>query len=212
MFKKLCSFTMLCVLIFGISFAFVPRYDIEENLNLTKELDKWEPTIKDIASVSKKSSVTYDATNDVLSLLETSANKIGESAKKEKVADVSEPVTKNNISITEFEIQLIALITMAEAEGEPEYGQRLVIDTILNRVDSERFPNTVTEVVYQKNQYECVTNGRVDRCYVKDDILQLVREEIKNRTNSDVIFFRTKHYSPYGTPMFRECCHYFSSL
>lgn len=33
---------------------------------------------------------------------------------------------------------------MAEAEGEPEEGQRLVIDTILNRVDDPCFPTMST--------------------------------------------------------------------
>ena len=122
-----------------------------------------------------------------------------------------EPVATPQTDISEEEIRLIALITMAEAEAEPEYGQRLVIDTILNRKDHEAFPDTVTEVVYQKNQFECVSNGRVDRCYVKEELVQMVREEIANRTNYDVIFFRTKHYSEYGTPLFRECCHYFSA-
>ena len=37
------------------------------------------------------------------------------------------------------DIELIALVTMAEAEGECEEGKRLVIDTILNRVDSVYF-------------------------------------------------------------------------
>ena len=32
------------------------------------------------------------------------------------------------------DIELIAIVTMAEAEGECEEGKRLVIDTILNRV------------------------------------------------------------------------------
>ena len=45
------------------------------------------------------------------------------------------------------DISLIALVTMAEAEGECEEGKRLVIDTILNRVDSERFRNNVYDVV-----------------------------------------------------------------
>lgn len=129
----------------------------------------------------------------------------------EPVVVEPEPVTTPQTDISEEEIRLIALIVMAEAEAEPEYGQRLVIDTILNRKDHEAFPDTVTEVVYQKNQFECVSNGRADRCYVKEELVQMVREEIANRTNYDVIFFRTKHYSPYGTPLFRECCHYFSA-
>lgn len=127
----------------------------------------------------------------------------------EEPVSTAAPVTQTDIS--EEEIRLMALITMAEAEAEPELGQRLVIDTILNRKDHEAFPDTVTEVVYQKNQFECVSNGRADRCYVKEELVQMVREEIANRTNYDVIFFRTDHYSEYGTPLFRECCHYFSS-
>ena len=105
---------------------------------------------------------------------------------------------------TDEEIDLIALVTMAEAEGEPELGKRLVVDVILNRVDDPRFPNTVKGVIYQKKQFESMTNGRVDRCYVRDDIRALVEEEMLDRTNEHVIFFRTDHYHPYGTPMFSE--------
>ena len=50
------------------------------------------------------------------------------------------------------DIELIALVTMAEAEGECEEGKRLVIDTILNRIDSEHFPDTASGVIYQANQ------------------------------------------------------------
>ena len=60
------------------------------------------------------------------------------------------------------EIDLIALVTMAEAEGESELGKRLVIDTILNRVDAETHPNTVHDVIYQNGQFTSMTNGRVD--------------------------------------------------
>lgn len=112
---------------------------------------------------------------------------------------------------TEQEIDLMALITMAEAEGESEYGKRLVISTILNRVDSEHYPDNVTDVIYQKNQFSSIWDGRADRCYVKEEIRQLVKEEIENRTNNEVIFFMAGDYSDYGTPMFAEGGHYFSS-
>lgn len=51
---------------------------------------------------------------------------------------------------TQEEIELLAILTMAEAEGESELGQRLVIDTVLNRVDDPHFPDTISEVVWQK--------------------------------------------------------------
>lgn len=132
---------------------------------------------------------------------------------KEEIAVASVPVEEveePELGITEEEVELIAMVTMAEAEAEPELGQRLVIDTILNRVDGEHWPDTIEEVIYQPNQYTCMWNGRLDKCEVKDDICQLVREEVVNRTNSEVVFFRTQRYSNYGTPMFKVCCHYFS--
>lgn len=125
---------------------------------------------------------------------------------------VIEPVVVEEEEIlTEEEIELIALITMAEAEGEPEEGQRLVIDTILNRVDSELsyFPDTVYDVIYQKNAFSSVWDGRADKCYVMEELCQLVREEMVNRTNSDVLYFTAGNYGKYGTPAFSVANHYF---
>jgi N-acetylmuramoyl-L-alanine amidase len=107
------------------------------------------------------------------------------------------------------EIELIALVVMAEAEGESEEGKRLVIDTILNRVDGKYWPNTVNGVIYQANQFTSMWNGRVNRCYVKEDICQLVREELQSRTNTEVVFFTAGGYGRYGTPMFQVGNHYF---
>lgn len=112
--------------------------------------------------------------------------------------------------LTDEEVELIALLTMAEAEGESEYGQRLVIDSVLNRMDSEHFPDTVHDVIYQKNQYSSMTGERVTRCWVKEELCELVRSELKERTDYDVVFFRTKHYHTFGTPLFQVGSHYFS--
>ena len=113
--------------------------------------------------------------------------------------------------ISNEEFELLALVTMAEAEDESELGKRLVIDTVLNRVDSPHFPNTITDVIYQKHQFISMWNGRYKKTYVDDYIRNLVLEELKDRTNSDVIFFRMDRYSDYGTPLFKEDGHYFSA-
>lgn len=127
-----------------------------------------------------------------------------------EIAEIEESVIEQTFVMSEDEIELLALITMAEAEGESEYGQRLVIDTILNRIDCERFDDTLYEVIYAPGQFSSVHNGRMDRCYVKDDIYQIVIDEILNRTNDEVLYFTAGHYSAYGTPMFCEGNHYFS--
>ena len=133
-------------------------------------------------------------------------------AEEVAIVEVVEPVVVvEEPSVSEDEMELLALVTMAEAEGECEEGQRLVIDTILNRVDSGYFPDNITDVIYQKNQFTSMWNGRVKRCYVKDDIYKLVEEEIQNRTNYEVMFFTAGKYGKYGTPMFQVGGHYFSS-
>lgn len=113
--------------------------------------------------------------------------------------------------LSEEDIELLALITMAEAEGECEEGKRLVIDVVLNRMDSERFPDTVYEVIYQPGQFSPTWNGRLKRCEVREEICRLVREELESRTNDKVVFFTGGGYSAYGVPMFQVGGHYFSS-
>lgn len=139
-----------------------------------------------------------------------------ETTPKPKTVDIQGVVEKQKsepeIKMSKDDMKLIAQMTMAEAEGESEYGQRLVIDTILNRVDSSTFPDTVYGVLYQPYQFSSIKDGRFARCHVKKELYELVVEEVHNRTNYDVIFFRTGHYSKYGTPMFKEDSHYFNSL
>lgn len=140
-------------------------------------------------------------------------SKTEESADKEEI-EVSESTEEDPepvISTTKADIELLALVTMAEAEGESEYGKRLVIDTILNRVDHPLFPNTISGVIYEPSQFSSMWNGRVDKCYVRADIYKLVEQELKNRQNYDVIFFTAGRYSNYGTRLFSVGNHYFSS-
>lgn len=120
-------------------------------------------------------------------------------------------VTNANNNISKEDLELLALLTMAEAEGEPPYGQRLVVSTVLNRVDSEHFPNNIHDVIWEKNQFSPMWNGRIENCIVQDDIYQLVLEEVNSRTNKDIVFFNANTYSEYGTPVLNVGNHYFSS-
>lgn len=117
---------------------------------------------------------------------------------------------EDRCQFSQAEIELIALMTVAEAEDECEIGKRLVIDTVLNRIDSKNFPDDVCGVIFQPYQYQSMTNGCADCWEVTDDICELVRSECKHRLNSDVIFFNSECYSEYGTPLFCVQNHYFS--
>ena len=70
---------------------------------------------------------------------------------------------------------LLAKIAMAEAEGCDTYTKTLVIMTVLNRVWSDEFPDTIEEVIFQENQFSPIDNGRWDRVEPNDDCWEAVQ-------------------------------------
>ena len=173
----------------------------------------YQASIEDDGGQSSNNSVAIDDQIKQLKIaIVASPRVLVTSAEENEESNPELEILSEEPIMSEDDIELIALVTMGEAEGECEEGKRLVIDTILNRVDYDLyFPNTVKDVIYQRNQFECVTNGRLNRCYVDEYFCQLVREELEYRTNYDVMYFRADRYGEYGTPMFRVGNHYFSS-
>lgn len=64
--------------------------------------------------------------------------------------------------LTEEERYLLAKIAMAEAESEDTEGKALVICVVLNRTSSSVFPDRIEDVLYQKNQFSPIANGRFE--------------------------------------------------
>lgn len=62
-------------------------------------------------------------------------------------------------SYTKAELRLMAAIINCEAGAESYQGKLAVGIVIMNRVRSNKFPNTVKKVVYQKGQFSPVRNG-----------------------------------------------------
>jgi len=65
----------------------------------------------------------------------------------------------------QWEIDLLARLVQAEAGGEPYTGKVAVAASVLNRVRSSRYPNTLSGVIYQVvdgyYQYSPVLDGRI---------------------------------------------------
>lgn len=202
MFKR---FVAICILISFIPLpviASVATYEkpIVENVQIVEEKTTYvaeviEPSPEEVTTIISGSPIEQETTTEVV---------VPEVETETVVPD------KPAVKYTDEDVELLALIMLAEAEDQTELGQRLVVDVILNRVDSERHPDTIHAVVYQKNQFAVTTNGRLNRVTVTDEARALVREELESRTNYDVIYFRMDHYHGFGTPLFKEDDHYFS--
>ncbi len=62
---------------------------------------------------------------------------------------------------SQSDLDLLARVIHAEARGESYQGKVAVGAVLVNRVQSSKFPNTLSGVVYQKNAFETVSNGQI---------------------------------------------------
>ena len=71
------------------------------------------------------------------------------------------PETSKWGEITQEEKEILLQIAMAEAEGESTEGKAMVMAVVLNRMESEDFPDNMKEVVFQESQFAVMgKNGR----------------------------------------------------
>ena len=74
--------------------------------------------------------------------------------------DVSEQEQRSRVFVSEEEMELLARAVYSEARGEPFTGQVAVAGVIFNRVSSELFPNTISNVIFQPWQFTAVHDGQ----------------------------------------------------
>ena len=83
------------------------------------------------------------------------AAKAAEAARRQAILDAN--------GITEEDLYLLANIIYCEAGCEPYIGKVAVGNVVMNRVKSDRQPDTIKGVIYAKGQFSPVRNGSLDR-------------------------------------------------
>lgn len=110
---------------------------------------------------------------------------------------VEKPMYESTIGNKDWsaeEAYMLAKIAMAEAEGEDTEGKALVILTVLNRVWSDNFPDTIKGVIEQENAFTSYRNGRYDRVEPNEDCyraLKMVQTEHWDESQGALYFERT---------------------
>ncbi len=73
----------------------------------------------------------------------------------------SGPISSGDIAYQSDVLYWLSHIINAESGNQPLRGKIGVGNVVLNRVASSRFPNTVYEVIHQRNQFTPVANGSI---------------------------------------------------
>jgi spore germination cell wall hydrolase CwlJ-like protein len=82
-------------------------------------------------------------------------------ASQDKSKEITE--CKEVESYTKAELRLLSAIIFCEAGSESYTGKVAVGIVVMNRVRSSQFPNSIKEVVYQKNQFTPAKNGMLKK-------------------------------------------------
>ena len=112
---------------------------------------------------------------------------------KAEPAAKREQASTSEIHLNAADYECLLKIVESEAGVCDRKGKILVANVVLNRMNSSCFPDTVTEVVYQKNQFSPVENGSIDQVTVSDETKQAVSMALSGTDYSQgALFFAAR--------------------
>jgi len=99
----------------------------------------------------------------------------------QRVLTINE-IQKQEIILNEEDYRNLLRIVEAEAGGEDETGKLLVANVVLNRVEDPAFPDTVTDVIFQKEngvcQFSPISDGRFYKVTVSEGTVKAVERAL----------------------------------
>lgn len=100
---------------------------------------------------------------------------------EEETDDIEYEQLNQNYGFDDYDIYIWAKIVMAESEGESQLCKEYVAQTILNRVLSDEFPNTIDGVVFDGYQFSPTFDGRWERVEPNQDCYNAVSTVINSQ-------------------------------
>ena len=111
-------------------------------------------------------------------------------------AEEKERLERAVISYTEQDYQVLQKIVQAEAGICDDQGKIMVANVIINRVKSGEFPDTITEVVYERSQFSPVMDGSINTCRVTQQTIDCVDRALAGEDYSDgALYFMNRGVS-----------------
>lgn len=109
------------------------------------------------------------------------------------------------------ELEVLAKCVEAEAGNQSIEVKRAVISVILNRVDDDDWPDTISEVIADPYEFATYWNGRMDEVTPATSTYEAIACEMETRSYPGLYYFDMDKYLQYGTPYARMGDLYFST-
>jgi N-acetylmuramoyl-L-alanine amidase len=185
---------MVTVLLLGTN-----GFIVNSKTNPEKVIDQDEKVVEEVDAT--KLEQTAQETE-----LPQSSNLMKEEEDVKAVFEAASQETLNEKEIviyTEEDFMALVKIVEAEATGEDVKGKIMVANVVLNRVKSDRFPNTIYDVVYQeyngRAQFSPIDDGRIDSVTLTDATYEAVERALQGEDYSEgAMFFAARSMASSG--------------
>lgn len=104
------------------------------------------------------------------------------------------PENRWHIHLSPDEMELLARIVWLESQGEPVEGQQAVVEVVFNRMKSEVYPDTLYEVLSQKNPVQFCSFKNRDRAKPTQKEYDSIQQVLDGKTRilrDDTMYFST---------------------
>ncbi len=125
---------------------------------------------------------------------------VAEASSGQRVVDYNVLERKAKYVLSEEDYEVLLQIVEAEAGCEDIKGKMLVAGVVMNRVENSQFPDTVKEVVYQRQhgvvQFSPAANGRLGRTSISDETREAVQRVLYGEDITEgALYFASRKYA-----------------
>ena len=118
----------------------------------------------------------------------------------QRVVDCSELQRESKYRLEQEELEALLRIVEAEAGCEDEEGKILVANVVLNRLNSDKFPDSITEIVFQREngvtQFSPVANGSYYKVTISEETVDAVGRALAGEDISrGALYFAARKYA-----------------
>ncbi len=118
----------------------------------------------------------------------------------QRVVDYNVIEKKAKYTLSNEDYEVLLKIVEAEAGGEDITGKMLVAGVVMNRVESNKFPDTVKEVVFQREngvaQFSPISDGRYEKVTVSEETKEAVDKVLYGEDiTKGALYFASRKYA-----------------
>ena len=160
--------------------------------------------VEEISEMDESSAMSVEA--DASAMEEEISSDMEEKASQKNI-----PLPQWRIQITNEQLDLLERCVMAEGGGESYECQVAIACVIINRVISDKYPDSVDGVIKQKGQFSTWPK-MIKRMVATNEVKQAVREALTSEAiPENVLYFRASRYHKWGSRYCRIDNTYFST-